>query len=387
MISNGEFIVSAADIVKIRCIEDGVPVFEQEPVTTVDEGTVVFVLDGMGDPKGKPVFVNKTTGEKVGEPVVLAVQNKGIAVTWTNGCAMANLIQKEGIIPTPDGRIVPVPPSITASPSPAIVLTSSSALADGGWQIQGAKDDFAASASGIVVDSIDLPTDPTTTSDTVAGEWSLNPSIGSVTGAGDEAAGSVVCLFTPDDKTKYAPLAVVVPVPVTDERAIGVTPVTAMTQIDGANANGIDIGVTEAQLSLGLTWASASGGPTVASEVVTQTIEASDGTPVMVSEAVIQALGFDTLSGERALVATLLTVPAGSVEVQVVDTESGGIGMDKDETLPLTADKLLNGQTMLLLTPVSATDNAVLRTLTFKDSEGTALLEQALTIDVSAILS
>lgn len=380
MESHGEFIVSQADILKIRAIELGLPMYDQVPLKAIVDGAAVVVLDGMGDPKGTPVFTCQATGESVGEPVMLAVQNHEIGVSFTNGLGFVNMIH---LAPPADGRIVPAIAEAIVAGSAAVSLASSTA--DGAkWVTQEEKDEFAASASGLVPGDLALPKDPE--GNDIPGAWSLFPSVGSVAADG---SCTVSLLFKPEDESKFAPLVVVVPIDksdVTDKRAIEVTPVTDFAQLTEANTNGIAIEVPAEKLSLGLTWTGDSTAPVVSDETVTQTVIATAGTPVEVSEADIQALGYTGLSGTRSLVAMLIEVPAGSDTIVVTDTVSGGIGIASTQNIKLSKSNILNGHLCHLLTPVSATNNVVERNIKFKAGDD-VLREHVLSIDVSALLS
>jgi hypothetical protein len=392
MYVNGEFQVGQSDMLKVRAIQLGIPMFDQVPLKELlPEGAVVIVLDGKGDPIGTPVFVNAETGKAVGEPVMLAVQDQKIGVSFTNGLGFVNMIQGDQLPAAEIPKVVPeLAAPITASAGPTLASTT-----EGGWSKQGSLDDFAASASGITPGSLDLPTDPDTHEE-IAGTWSFWPSVGSVKTVkvkqGDDLVDQLVATvglkFVPED-SKYATLLIEVPVSTntTDNRSIGVTPVTEWKQLVDANENGIKLEVSEAQLSLGMTVTG--GTPSVSTTTVTQTLTVTEGTPVLVSEDVIQnQLGYTGLTGSRALIATLLDIPEGTVSLQIVDTASGGIGLDLDRTVILTDKNILSGKVLHLITPVQKTNNdVVLRTISFLDSEGTAIQTQALTIDASAVLA
>ena len=384
MIVNGEFTVGQGDMLKVRALQLGIPMFDQVPEKEVlPEGVVKIVLDGKGDPIGLPIFTNSLTGESVGEPVMLAVQEQKIGVVFTNGLGFVNMIQGD-LLPASELKIVPKLASQITASSASVTLSSTTV---GGWKKKGDKDCFAASDSNIVVGSLDKPVDPSTNAE-IDGSWSLWPSVGSVKTVDGTLEASVTCLFTPTDSTKYAKLAVVVPVTAgtTDNRSVGVVPVTAWSQLTEANENGIAIEVPESQLSLGLTVTG--GTPSVNGTTVTQTLTVTAGTPVEVSEDVIQGLGYTGLTGDRILVAVMLDVPEGSESLQVVDTTSGGIGLASDRTIKLTKGVLLNGKQVHLLTPLKKTSNdTVLRTLKFLASDGSTLQTQALTIDASAVLT
>lgn len=385
MYVNGEFQVGQSDMLKVRAIQLGIPMFDQVPLKELlPEGSVVIVLDGKGDPIGTPVFVNAETGKAVGEPVMLAVQDQKIGVSFTNGLGFVNMIQGDQLPAAEIPKIVPeLAAPITASAGPTLASTT-----EGGWSKKGSLDDFAASASGITPGSLDLPTDPDTHEE-IAGTWSFWPSVGSVKTVDGTLSATVGLKFVPED-SKYATLLVEVPVSTntTDNRSIGVTPVTEWKQLVDANENGIKLEVSEAQLSLGMTVTG--GTPSVSTTTVTQTLTVTEGTPVLVSEDVIQnQLGYTGLTGSRALIATLLDIPEGTVSLRIVDTASGGIGIDiSDRVIPLTDKNVLSGKVLHLITPVQKTNNdVVLRTISFLDSEGTAIQTQALTIDASAVLA
>ena len=382
MYVNGEFQVAQSDMLNVRAIQLGIPMFDQVPLKAVTpEGTAVIVLDGKGDPIGTPVFVNAASGLAVGEPVMLAVQDQKIGVSFTNGLGFVNMIQGDQL-PAAELKIVPaLAAPITASSGPTLSSTT-----EGGWSKKGDVDDFAASASGIVPGSLDKPLDPETQEE-IDGEWSLWPTVGAVKTVDGSLVATVTCKFVPEDE-KYATLLVEVPVTTntTDNRSIEVAPVTKWSQLVDANENNISLEVSEAQLSLGLTVTG--GTPSVSTTTVTQQLTVTDGTPVLVSQDVVQALGYTGLTGQRALVATLIDIPEGAVSLQIVDTESGGIGLDLDRSFTLTAQNILSGKVLHLITPVQkSTADTVLRTLAFKDSEGTVLRTHALTIDASAVLA